>query len=321
MFTFLRNITRRKALEKEISFKNTILQAQLDTSLDGILIVDNSGKTLLYNIRFGSMWKIPRKLLDFKDDDTMLRHVLSQLKDPDGFVSKVESLYKVKNARSKDLIEFKDGRFFERYSSPLKDASGQYFGRIWYFHDVTELKKDEESIKLSEEKFKLLYESSRDAIMQLDPKKGFIGGNAATIKMFKCRSESEFIKRGPADLSPKRQEDGTLSTVKAQKMIRIAMEKGSNFFDWTHKRMDGNVFPATVLLTRMQLKGKIFLQATVRDVSESKKTETKLKISELSLREENVILEEENLALKRVLVNFKKGNKRVPKTAAKKDQK
>ena len=120
-------------------------------------------------------------------------------------------------------------------------------------------------------KFRTLYDSSRDAIMILTPEEGFLGGNPAAIKLFGCKDEEEFTSCAPADFSPEHQPDGTLSTVKAQQMMAIAMDKGSHFFEWTHKRIDGSQFFATVLLTQMELEGKKYLQATVRDITDQKR--------------------------------------------------
>ncbi|MBT4165993.1 PAS domain-containing protein [archaeon] len=127
------------------------------------------------------------------------------------------------------------------------------------------------SKKEAEEKYKILYESSRDAIMILEPPTwNFTAGNPATVKMFGAKDEKEFISKTPGDLSPKKQIDGQLSSVKAKKMIEGAMKKGSNSFYWTHKKIDGEDFLAQVLLTKFKLDGKDVLQATVRDLSKKK---------------------------------------------------
>lgn len=137
----------RKRAEEELSFKTTLLEAQSETSIDGILVVDNEGKTILFNKRFGEMWNIPQQILDTRSDERMLQSVLNQLKDPDGFLEKVKYLYAHKNEKSRDEIEFKDGKVFDRYSSPLIDSNGKYYGRIWYFRDITERERMEEELK------------------------------------------------------------------------------------------------------------------------------------------------------------------------------
>ncbi|MDD5097864.1 MAG: PAS domain-containing protein, partial [Candidatus Omnitrophica bacterium] len=143
--------------------------------------------------------------------------------------------------------------------------------------DITERKMAEEGLRENEMKYRTLFDSSADAIMIIMPGKGFVSGNKATIKMFGCKDETEFVSKFPSDFSPEYQPDGVLSSVKSPEMMAIAMEKGANFFEWTHKRMDGSEFFATVLLTRLELEGKKFLQATVRDVTRQKLIEEELK--------------------------------------------
>jgi hypothetical protein len=114
--------------------------------------------------------------------------------------------------------------------------------------------------------------------MTLEPPTwNFTTGNPATIELFKAKNEEEFTSKGPGNLSPERQPDGRASAEKAKEMIETAMRDGSCFFEWTHKRMTGEDFSATVLLSRVALGGKVFLQATVRDITMQKKLEIKLK--------------------------------------------
>lgn len=133
------------------------------------------------------------------------------------------------------------------------------------------------ALQESEIKYKTLYDSSRDAIMILTKKQGFISGNTAAVKMFKCKDEQELISKNPIDLSPEYQLDGILSKIKAKQMMQIALEKDSHFFEWKHKRIDGKEFFANVLLTKIELHGKELLQATVRDITERWEAEEKLK--------------------------------------------
>jgi len=130
----------------------------------------------------------------------------------------------------------------------------------------------------AEEKYKTLYESSRDAIMVLEPPTwNFTAGNPATVKMFGAKDEEDFISRNPGELSPEKQPDGKLSSEKFKEVIMKAMKEGSNSFEWTHKRISGEEFPAQILLTKMKLKGKDVLQATVRDVTGEKEAEKRFK--------------------------------------------
>ena len=129
--------------------------------------------------------------------------------------------------------------------------------------------------KDNEAAYKLLYTTSSDAIMVLEaPDWQFTAGNPATINIFGAKDEEEFISSGPGKLSPEKQPDGQLSSVKAKEMIEKALKDGSNFFEWTHKKINGPNFAATVLLTKVDEQEGPYLQATVRDVSMQKKSES-----------------------------------------------
>ncbi len=137
--------------------------------------------------------------------------------------------------------------------------------------------KNKVALQQSEIKYRTLYDSFRDAIMILTKERGFISGNPAAVKMFKCKDEQELIYRSTVDLSPEYQPDGILSAKKAKQMMQIALEKDFHFFEWKHQRIDGKEFFANVLLTKIELQGKELLQATVRDITERREAEEELK--------------------------------------------
>jgi PAS domain S-box-containing protein len=134
----------------------------------------------------------------------------------------------------------------------VRDNEGNPVEIVGYWADITARKQVEEALKDSEEQYRTLFESSRDAIMTLAPPTWlFTSGNRATVELFRLRDEAEFISLGPWQLSPERQPDGKPSDKKAKEMIEAAMRNGSHFFGWTHCRSDGTPFPAEVILTRI----------------------------------------------------------------------
>ena len=137
-----------------------------------------------------------------------------------------------------------------------------------------ELYLSQQVLRASEEMFRGLFESSRDAIMTLEPPTWrYTSANPTTLAMFGARNLDEFIALQLRQVSPELQPDGRPSAEKAGEMIGKAMREGFHFFEWTHRRITGEEFPSTVLLTRVELAGKRFLQATVRDVTERQRVE------------------------------------------------
>jgi len=174
-----------------------------------------------------------------------------------------------------------DEIFVKEKCETTYNKKGEPLYSIGTVQDITKEKLSEEKIKESEEKYRLLFETSNNAIMTLDPPKwNFTSGNPAIVKMFGVKNEEEFKKLKPWQVSPKYQPDGQLSSIKAKKMIDIAMKKGDNFFEWTHKKINNGDFFATVSLNKIELSSRSFLQARVTDITKEKENKQKIKASE-----------------------------------------
>ena len=159
-------------------------------------------------------------------------------------------------------------------AASVKNGDGKVIHYDGIIEEITERVVAKRKLIESEERYHKLFESSKDSIMTIAPPSWkFTSGNNAILDMFRVKDTEEFTSLGPWDLSPYKQPDGQKSTEKAKEMILKAMTVGSHYFKWTHKRLKGDTFPATVLLTRVDLKDETFLQATVRDISDRKKAE------------------------------------------------
>jgi PAS domain S-box-containing protein len=141
-----RDITGRKQAEETRRQTLSLLEATLESTADGLLVVNRAGKIVNYNKKFADMWHIPEAVLATGEDNAAITYILNQLKDPDGFLLKVQTLYNTPFAVSFDTLEFKDGRIFERYSQPQK-IGDEIVGRVWSFRDVTERKQADAALR------------------------------------------------------------------------------------------------------------------------------------------------------------------------------
>jgi PAS domain S-box-containing protein len=151
LLAMVEDITLRKLAESELVKSFSLQKATLESTADGILVVDSNGKIVQYNQKFADMWRIPIEVLIMKDDAAAIKYVLDQLKYPERFVEKVRKLYSDPGEITYDLLEFKDDRYFERYSQPQK-IGGDTVGRVWSFRDITERKKAESELIAAKEK-------------------------------------------------------------------------------------------------------------------------------------------------------------------------
>ncbi|MDY6988773.1 MAG: PAS domain S-box protein [Thermodesulfobacteriota bacterium] len=140
-----KDITERKQAEEALQESGELLRATLDSTADGILAVNEAGQITHANRRFAEMWRIPKELIERRDDSKLLAYALGQLEEPETFLSRVKELYGTTKEDFGTLV-FKDGRVLERFTSPLiRDE--RIAGRVWSFRDVTERRKAEDEKK------------------------------------------------------------------------------------------------------------------------------------------------------------------------------
>ncbi len=135
--SLLAELSNLKNLDAALKKSVSLLKAVIESTADGILVVDQSGKIVHSNEKFTQMWNLPESIMTAGEDAKAIAFVLEQLKSPEKFLKKVGELYEQPHETSYDTIEFKDGKLFERISQPqmLGDAC---VGRVWSFRDVTE---------------------------------------------------------------------------------------------------------------------------------------------------------------------------------------
>jgi PAS domain S-box-containing protein len=267
---------KEQRVRKDLGESQLAFQVMFEQAAVGMAMVDADGKMLRVNRRLC-------EIVGYTADE-MARLRFQDLTHPDDLAVDVDALRELRSGAKSSYSRQK--RYFHKngdiiwiklFVGAVRDAAGHLEFFVSVFEDITEAKEAENRLRESEEKYRCLFESSRDALMTLEPPTWrFADANPATLAMFRAKSAADFTSCGTCDLSPGKQPDGRASDDAAQAMIGTAIREGSALFDWTHKRFDGQEFPCTVLLTRMERGGRQSLQATVRDLSEQRQTEIEL---------------------------------------------
>ncbi|MBI5201244.1 MAG: PAS-domain containing protein, partial [Elusimicrobia bacterium] len=123
----------------------SLAEAALEATADGLLFVNRRGRITGFNRRFVRMWRLPKRVVDSHDDAKAIAFVLGQLRDPGAFGARIRALYSRPRQESFDVIDFKDGRVFERYSRP-QVIGARVVGRVWSFRDVTQARQLERDL-------------------------------------------------------------------------------------------------------------------------------------------------------------------------------
>jgi diguanylate cyclase (GGDEF)-like protein/PAS domain S-box-containing protein len=137
------DITERKQAEEQFNFVNTLFITAMEKSPNGFLVIGADRRILAHNQLFLDMWRIPAEAAKTGLDEALLQAVSGSLQDPQGFRTGLERLYEHPEQEIQDEIEFKDGRIFERHSAALRSQNQQHLGRMFFFRDITERKRDE----------------------------------------------------------------------------------------------------------------------------------------------------------------------------------
>ena len=156
----------KEALEqrtRELSRALATMQATLESTWDGTLAVDERGTVTAFNQTYVRMWRLPATIMESRDHRRIAAFVAPQLRDPQAFVERVETIYATSPEESSDDLEFADGRVFERYSR-VQTIDDRHVGRVWTFRDVTERRRAEQTTAL----LGAIVDSSDDAIISKD---------------------------------------------------------------------------------------------------------------------------------------------------------
>lgn len=147
-YAVFRDISEAKATEATLRQKTAMLEALINSSLDGILVLNSEHEKLIQNPQFARLLNIPQAIAENSDDRVQLQFVTDTAKNPKQFLDRVRHLNAHPAETGRDEIEIQNGRIFDRYSAPVIGKDRKYYGRIWMFRDITERKQAEERLRL-----------------------------------------------------------------------------------------------------------------------------------------------------------------------------
>lgn len=269
LFKYTRQLLHaRQQLEqgaKNLEYEKAHLRTLINTMPDLVWLKDPNGVYLTCNPLFEQLYGAKEsEIIGRTDSDFTSSEIAQFFREHD-----LAAIATGKPSVNQEWLTFKANGYrglFETIKTPMRDSNGKLMGVLGIARDITERQQRQEELAESEERFRKLFEDSMDASM-LFQDGHYSNANRACLSMFGIDSAEAFCKLLPAELSPERQPDGALSSVKAQSMISKALEQGAHFFEWEHKRANGECFPTEILLTCILYKNQKIIHAVVRDIS------------------------------------------------------
>lgn len=276
--------TRYRILQKVMVLRRASeerLQTVYDSINDAIIIHDTTNGAIVdVNIKMCVMYGLTR--------EEALKFDIGALSSGERPFTQKDALDKIANAAAGEpqLFEWrarhKNGHLFWVEVNMKRAVIAGEDRVIVVVRDITERKRAEEELLESERRYRTLFESAGDSIFIMRGEQ-IVDCNPSTLKMFAC-SREQILDSTPVRFSPPLQPDGLPSQEKALEKIRAALTGPPQYFEWKHVRYDGKPFDAEVSLNKINLGSGEDLQAIVRDVSERKRAEEEIRLSEERLR-------------------------------------
>ncbi|OKH53870.1 hypothetical protein NIES2101_08915 [Calothrix sp. HK-06] len=282
--------SERKQMIATLNRSNAFLKAQQEAGRDGILVVDEKMQVTFYNQNFQHIWHLPEALVQEGDNQKILTLVVAQLINQEEFMNKVKYLHQNPEVKTHDELLLKDGRIIDRYTAPIHALDGTYYGRIFFFRNVTERRTMEEELRQSKEFLRLLIDVMPQAIAWKDRNSVFLGCNQRFATIAGLTTPEEIIGKTDYDLAWKREEADFLRDWDARV---INSNQAQLHIVTTQHHADGKL--AWSDICKLPLRDKenqvIGMLAISEDITERKAASEALQASQELLKQKNLELE------------------------------
>jgi diguanylate cyclase (GGDEF)-like protein/PAS domain S-box-containing protein len=262
--------TVEKQAREALATSLSLLKATMESTADGVLVVDTSGHITLWNHKFANMWHIPEELLSQHLDDLAINHVLGQMARPEEFLAKVRQLYGQPEASSTDQLTLADGRIFERYSQPQK-IGDNVVGRVWSFTDITERKRAEETLLNQRLLLRTLIDNIPDSIYSKDLAGLKTLANSTEVRYVGAKTEADVIGKSDFSFYPREIAEKFLAD------DQLVMQTGEPVLNREEYIFDENQHKRWLLSSKLPLRNQegriIGLVGIGRDITARKKAE------------------------------------------------
>ncbi|HEY7922814.1 MAG TPA: PAS domain S-box protein [Vicinamibacteria bacterium] len=267
----LRDVTEQRRAEEERVRSRSLLEATLESTADGILVVGRDGRITRFNQRFAAMWRLPPELLAAGDAERSTRFVLDQLQEPQDFLDRLAELYAEPESEGFDTLRLRDGRVIERYSLPQRLA-GEVMGRVYSFRDVSERTHAEQAMA----RLVAILEATPDFVGTSDAAGRALYLNRAGRRMLGIGDDEPLGDRHIAQFHP-----APAAARVLEEAIPTALREGAWSGESRLQRADGREIPVLqVVLAHRSPHGEVeFLSTLARDISQRIEAERELRRS------------------------------------------
>ena len=268
-------LTERKKTEDELIKSLSMLKATLEATADGILVIDKKFRICRYNQKYLDMWGLSDDILNVSiTNEDFTSGILDKVKKPGYYAEMLTEVWENPQGEHSFRFEMKDGRIFERYSCPqwFKD---KVIGRVVSFRDITKYQMAEQALKESGEKYRVLVDNAKDAIVMTTLSKDGLPERILEMNDIACQwmgvTKAQALALTPEQLVLAALESGILPRSNLQQH-----QRKTYLYETIYMAPDGRQIPIEMNIHRFKLNGQMVSLGVARDLTERRKMEREM---------------------------------------------